>query len=62
MRGLAAPQQTTQSDADEIAEAVVKKLRDSVVDTKVQTTRTDKWRRSLNPIGSRFWKPPLTSR
>ena len=30
MRGLATPQQTTQTDADEIAEAVVKKLRDGV--------------------------------
>ncbi len=31
-----------QSDVDEIVEAVVKKLRDSRVDTKVQKTRTDK--------------------
>jgi integrase/recombinase XerC len=36
IRGLATPQQAVQSDADEIAEAVVKKLRDCGVDTKVQ--------------------------
>jgi integrase len=30
MRGLATPQQSMQTDADEIAEAVVKKLRDGV--------------------------------
>jgi integrase/recombinase XerC len=30
IRGLATPQRTTQSDADEIGEAVIKKLRDRV--------------------------------
>ena len=35
MRGLAIPQQPLQSNANEIAEAVVKKLRDSCVDAKV---------------------------
>jgi len=36
MRGLATPQQAVRSDANEIADAVVKKLRDSGVDTKVR--------------------------
>ena len=40
IRGLATPQQAVQSDANEIAEAVFKKLRDSLVDTKVQGART----------------------
>jgi hypothetical protein len=52
IRGLATPREAGQSEANEIAEAVVKKLRDSGVDMLIKVSAPDLRQRSLVPLGS----------